>query len=38
MKDILWELFNKTGNVNYYLLLSKVRDKYDHKDKRNNYK
>ena len=38
MKDILWDLFNKTGNVNYYLLLSKVRDKYDNKNKRNNYK
>ena len=38
MKDILWDLFNKTGNVNYYLLLSKVRDKDVNKDKRNSNK
>ena len=34
MKDLLWDLFNKTGNVNYYLLLSKVRDKDGSKNKR----
>lgn len=38
MKDILWDLFNKTGNVNYYLLLSKVRDKDVNKNKRNSNK
>lgn len=36
MKDVLWDLFNKTGNVNYYLLLSKVRDKNVSKNQRNN--
>lgn len=38
MKDILWDLFNKTGNVNYYLLLSKVRDKDVSKNQRNRNK
>ena len=38
MKDILWNLFNKTGNVNYYLLLSKVRDRDVSKNKRHHFK
>ena len=38
MKDILWDLFNKTGNVNYYLLLSKVRDNDVSKNKGYNNK
>ena len=35
MQKILWDLFNKTGNVNYYLLLSKMRSKNAVKNKRN---
>lgn len=38
MKDILWDLFNKTGNINYYLFLSRIRDKYDNQNQRNCYK
>lgn len=38
MKDILWNLFNKTGNVNYYLLLNKVRERDVNKNKRYNNK
>ncbi len=35
MKKVLWDLFNKTGNVNYYLLLSKMRSRNEIKNKRN---
>lgn len=38
MQKILWDLFNKTGNINYYLLLSKVRGKSVSKNKGNSIK
>jgi len=38
MQKVLWNLFNKTGNVNYYLLLTKMRSKNASKNKRNNIK
>ena len=38
MQRILWNLFNKTGNVNYYLLLSEIRGRNVSKNKRDNNK
>ena len=38
MQKILWDLFNKTGNINYYLLLSHVRGKNVSKNKRDSLK
>lgn len=35
MKRVLWKLFNKTGNINYYLLLSHMRSKNANKNKGN---
>ena len=35
MKRLLWKLFNKTGNINYYLLLSRVRSRNATKNKGN---
>ena len=26
MQRVLWNLFNKTGDIKYYLLLSKIRN------------
>ena len=38
MEKILWNLFNKTGNIKYYLLLSHVRSRNAIKSKRNCHK
>ncbi len=38
MKKVLWDLFNKTGNVNYYLLLRRMGSKNEIKNKRNSSK
>ena len=38
LQKVLWELFNKTGNINYYLLLSHIRGKNGSKNKRNSIK
>ena len=38
MKRLLWNLFNRTGNINYYLLLSRVRSRNAGMSKRNSIK
>ena len=38
MEKILWDLFKKTGNINYYLLYQEVRGKNEGNDRRNNTK
>lgn len=38
MQKMLWDLFNKTGNINYYLLLSRIRGKNVSKNKRDSLK
>jgi len=35
MKKLLWKLFNKTGNINYYLLLRRIGSKNASKNKGN---
>ncbi len=27
LEDLLWSLFEKTGNINYYVLRSKIKNK-----------
>ena len=34
--EILWKLFNKTGNIKYYNLLKKIRS--DEENEKRNYK
>jgi len=38
MDKILWNLFQKTGNINYYLLYQKVRGSHERNSRRNNSK
>ena len=40
MEKLLWNLFKKTGNVKYYLLLNELKDngKNEGKHRRNNFK
>ena len=36
MIDLLWKLFNKTGNIKYYNLLVKLRDEVNEKQHNKN--
>ena len=36
MENILWNLFKKTGDIKYYLLLERIRSEYERNTNRNN--
>ena len=36
MESILWNLFKKTGDIKYYLLLERVRNEYEGDSRRDN--
>lgn len=39
MEKVLWNLFIKTGNINYYLLYNKIRgDNFENNHRRNSSK
>ena len=38
MDKILWDLFKKTGNINYYLLYQELRGNNERNDRRNHTK
>ena len=38
MDKVLWKLFQKTGNIKYYLLYQEVRGKDEGDSRRNNTK
>ena len=38
MGELLWNLFKKTGNINYYLLYQEVRGKDEGDSRRDNTK
>ena len=31
LEELLWQLFEKTGNINYYVLKNKVKNKDEEK-------